>query len=275
LLERTVSLARDAVAEAKRLGVARIDRILLVGGSSYMPQVQERLEAEFPGIPRQLFEPEQAVAKGAALYASSKQIQDAYQQAQRELFGKKEVDIALLPEDRRARLDELVRGRLPGKSKQAIAAGLNLEIINVASKSFGLVVLDDHDREVVAYLIKRNSAVPAEQEDTFGTYAANLSSVLITIVESEEKDLHDLPSNPNDPRCQRIKEVTFNLPPGLPRGHPIVVKYSLSEDGGRLQVHARDNQSGQAIDESIATFNAITPQELAEKQKDTQSINVQ
>ena len=46
-----------------------IDTVLLVGGSTYMPMIQEAVEAKFPGKVQQ-HDPDQAVAKGAAIYAS-------------------------------------------------------------------------------------------------------------------------------------------------------------------------------------------------------------
>jgi molecular chaperone DnaK (HSP70) len=275
LLERTLSLTRDVAAEARNLGTTKIDRILLVGGSSYMPQVQERLKAEFPDVTQQLFEPEQAVAKGAAIYASNKQIQDAYEEALMKVVGRTDLDLEMLPPETQKQVEQVVRGRLPGKSKQALEAGLNMEIVNVCSKSFGLVVKDDNDRDVVAYLIKRNSPVPAEREDTFGTYAANQPNVLLRIIEAEEPNLQNLPALPDDARCRQIKEVTLNLPSGLPKDHPVEVKYSLSEDGGRLRVQARDPKSGQAIDDNVDTFDAISPKDLQQARDQTQNVEVQ
>lgn len=58
------------------LGLSRVSRILLVGGSTLVPLVQQRVEAHYrpadqgPGIER--FRPFEAVAIGAALYASSR-----------------------------------------------------------------------------------------------------------------------------------------------------------------------------------------------------------
>src|SRR5205823_4522839 len=153
---------------------------------------------EFPQVAQQLFEPEQAVAKGAAIYASSQQIQDAYEEALRKVVGRglDEVNVEVLPPETRARVDQEVRGRLPGKSKQAIAAGLSLDIVNVCSKSFGLIVKNDHGGDVVDYLIKRNSQVPAECEKTYGTYEPNQDGVRLIIMEAEEPDLLKLPTNP-------------------------------------------------------------------------------
>ena len=52
---------------------AQISQLLLVGGSSWMPAVSERLKSEFAWEPR-LTDPDLAVAKGAALYAAGQTV---------------------------------------------------------------------------------------------------------------------------------------------------------------------------------------------------------
>ncbi len=47
----------------------KIDYIVLVGGSSNMPQVRKAFEKNYPGIEIKIFEPEKAIAFGAAIYA--------------------------------------------------------------------------------------------------------------------------------------------------------------------------------------------------------------
>jgi molecular chaperone DnaK len=67
LLERTVGLTNAVMVQAKEHhGVTRIDALLLVGGSTYMAQVIERM-SQFAIPIRQVY-PNQAIAKGAALY---------------------------------------------------------------------------------------------------------------------------------------------------------------------------------------------------------------
>ena len=71
LLERTI----DIIHHAKKISLepdAKIDEVILVGGSSYMPMVKERLQKEF-SCPIRLdnLEPDRAVAKGAALHAAN------------------------------------------------------------------------------------------------------------------------------------------------------------------------------------------------------------
>ena len=66
LVSQTMSLLDRALQEAKDV---KIDKVLLVGGSTYMPMIWSAVAERFPGLV-QREDPEQAVAKGAAVYAS-------------------------------------------------------------------------------------------------------------------------------------------------------------------------------------------------------------
>ncbi len=57
----------STIQEAEKWDFNNFDQILLVGGSTKMPQVVERLKKEF-SIPLRSFDPDEAVAKGAACY---------------------------------------------------------------------------------------------------------------------------------------------------------------------------------------------------------------
>ena len=48
LLQKTLVVTRSTLQAAYAKGVNCIDQIILVGGSTRMPQVKELLEAEFP-----------------------------------------------------------------------------------------------------------------------------------------------------------------------------------------------------------------------------------
>jgi molecular chaperone DnaK len=72
LLEETIRITRRMLEDAEKRypGVGRqIREFLLVGGSSKMPAVVERVRREFPWEPT-MADPDLAVAKGAALYAT-------------------------------------------------------------------------------------------------------------------------------------------------------------------------------------------------------------
>lgn len=65
LLDSTMQIVRKMMAKCS----SRIDHIVCVGGSSNMPQIRERMERDYPNIPVELYEPEKAIAFGAAIYA--------------------------------------------------------------------------------------------------------------------------------------------------------------------------------------------------------------
>ena len=76
LLEETIRITRRTLddAEQRYPGIRdQISELLLVGGSSRMPAVAERLRKEFRWEPR-LTDPDLAVAKGAALYAAGQTV---------------------------------------------------------------------------------------------------------------------------------------------------------------------------------------------------------
>lgn len=67
-LDETISLVNEML-EAKKMSMNDIDEIILVGGSTYMPQITKKLEQEY-GKPLAQYEPNKAVAMGAALVAN-------------------------------------------------------------------------------------------------------------------------------------------------------------------------------------------------------------
>ena len=68
LLNKTIHLTHQLLHDAKRKEVDDFDKIILVGGATRMPQVRERLIKEFPDKTIELLDPDEAIAKGAALY---------------------------------------------------------------------------------------------------------------------------------------------------------------------------------------------------------------
>ena len=59
----------DAVLEIAQSKGYQVDEVLLVGGSTRMPQIKETLEKKFGKEKVQFLEPDEAVAKGAAIHA--------------------------------------------------------------------------------------------------------------------------------------------------------------------------------------------------------------
>src|SRR3954470_20443285 len=76
LLDRTIELTREMLADAKAKGYESFDKIILVGGATRMPQVRDRVVAEFDKEPES-FDPDESVAKGAALFGLKESLEDS------------------------------------------------------------------------------------------------------------------------------------------------------------------------------------------------------
>ena len=70
LMMKTINMVGYALRNA-HLSMSDIDSIILVGGSTKMPQILKSLKAAFPSQELVSFDPEHAVARGAAIYARS------------------------------------------------------------------------------------------------------------------------------------------------------------------------------------------------------------
>lgn len=188
LLARTLFTVRQTLQAAKIIW-SEVDRLLLVGGSSRMPAVARQL-TETSGLPVETaVNPDEAVARGAAVYAR-------YLMAQR----------------------------------HAEAPPPKLRITDVNSHSLGLegVNLETLQTQNVS-LIPRNTPLPCDVKRTFMTRSDNQPSVKIQLLEGESS----LPTH-----CSPLATATIrNLPPGLPKGTPVEVNYSL-QSNGRLAVSA-------------------------------------
>ena len=68
-IERTGSICRRAFAEADQKEVGSIDHLILVGGSTRVPAVQEKLKSWFGHEPNLSQHPDEAVGLGAAIQA--------------------------------------------------------------------------------------------------------------------------------------------------------------------------------------------------------------
>ena len=268
LLGRSIDLTRKVLARAAEKERGDISKILLVGGSCYMPQVQQALMTEF-GLTTELADPDQAVAKGAAAYAANKRIQELYMDTIRALFPGAAEDASDLTEEQKDQAAIETANNLPEHTLDAVIQARDREIVNVCSKNFGVIALDDRLQEQVVYMIKKDSEVPAEKEQQFGLAQDNQETVLIRIVESSGDDLPDTEPTPLPSHAKEIGSAILEVPPGLRRQSPILISYFLSEDGGRLRVVAKELTQGGEVKTEVSEVNALTEAEIEERQEAT------
>src|SRR3954467_8230819 len=182
-LERTLSLTDQEIEKAKRKGYVKIDKLLLVGGSTYMPQVTEAVMKRYPFEVRQ-FDPNQAVAKGAAIFGYK-----CYLDEQINILLGDQQETASQPKVEQAQKEVALEHGLTLAAVKKIA---KTKITNVTSKSFGIVVMNEQNREVVINLIEIDEAVPMTVTKQFGTYEEGQVQVELRCMENTQSGVREL-----------------------------------------------------------------------------------
>ncbi len=263
LLERALMLTDQEIANAAKHGYARIDKLLLVGGSTYMPQVMEAIKARYPYEVLQ-FDPNQAVAKGAAMFGFKCYLEEKIRIVIAESTGQSVDKIDVSTADARVMqeavekvaADEVLT--LPG-----VKAIVTKRIANVTSKSFGLVVMSDGRGKVVANLIQRDDSVPTSKTEKFGTAADDQMQVDLQCMESELRDqkVAELDA------CKDVGSAVLSFSRPLPKGSPVEITFELSPDG-LLRVHGKDLTTGGILDAEFKTASIMSREDVEQaKQK--------
>lgn len=130
-----------------------LDKILLVGGSTRILLISERLEAAFGIKPSKEVNPDEVVALGAAV--------------QGKLLGEDVEE-----KNREKLIDEKIR------------------IIDVSSHSIGIVSIDHISGDKVnTIILKRNSPLPARRKRSFFTSIDDQQAFKLQVTEGEERDI--------------------------------------------------------------------------------------
>lgn len=273
LLDRTIMYTKFTMDDARARSYNRFDQVLLVGGSTKMPQVTERLQSEF-GIPLKLFEPDEAVAKGAAMYGQKLLIDKKINSAIGAMTGRSEENFDI---------DELAP-TIVNRAQMEVANDLGLRlgsvqkyhqtsVTNVASHSFGIIAIKDSGkptrREIISNLVIVNDPLPAEQTKPFGTEQDNQESVVLQIMENTERG----PEVEQGKYSQEaeIGNAVLSLPLRLPAGSIIEVTFELNQQG-RLHVVGREPKSGAIIEATIETKGGISEEDLQDAKERASSI---
>lgn len=229
-LNQTIDATSSIIEIAKKNGYNNIDEIILVGGSSRMPQIEERVKAEF-GLPTHIADPDECVAKGAAIFAMN----EAYAQAMVEY--------------------EEGNGERPSPIK-----GDRTRVVNVTSKTYGLGLIENK----VENMIFANSPLPVSRQSTFVTVRDNQPAVLLPIYESDFTD-EESDRIVEDRFCTLATEEISELKitGNHPKGTEIHVTFSIDNEG-ILSVNAtREND---VIDFTLKVAGVKNDEELQESQ---------
>ena len=262
LLGNTISLTTDTIATARDLGYASIDKLLLVGGSTRMQQVAERLRREF-GTKPQMHDPDQSVAKGAAIYGQKLAIGRRIDiEIARELGTAPDaVPAAEVAPEVRERAQQAVADEM-GMRLPALKRLDDMKVTNVVSHSFGVIAVRKTGAkrtEFISNLILAQEHLPTSETKEYYTEEDHQTEVHLRIIETiaREAEINDLDEG------TEIGEATLPMTANLSEGAPIEVTFELNQQG-RLHITGKDRaEGGKTVTAAIETNRALSVEEVA------------
>lgn len=272
LAERTIVLTNQMLDEAKAKGVTTFDKILLVGGSTRMKQITEILTKNFPGKPVEMFDPDESVAKGAALYGQQLAVNGELIKKLAEQTGKKEedIDISTISETELNKAAQSVASAT-GFALGNIKKSAHTKIVNVVSKSFGVRAYVNKTEEKIINIIKKQTPIPEATvtRDDFSTLEDNMDTIEVVVFENEyASDTVEISES------KEIGNGVINgLPPNLPAGSPIRVTFKIDENG-LLDVEALSITGNKKVNFQIQTTDVMSQEEVEAAKKRGLSIKV-
>lgn len=219
LIQRCSALCGVVLSEAQ-MTWEDIDLVLLVGGSTRMPMIQEMItEISGKEINPQEVNPDDVVALGAAIQGTLRQIEDVASDTS---------DTNALAE-----IPEAVKDRFIGPKNE-----LAIKVVDGATHPLGIVLVkEDRITRYVHLMIPKMTPVPCEVQDTFYTVSDNQSGVQVEVVQGlEEGQLIDEISQFEE--IYKLGECELGLPSGMPMNTPFDVTYKYNLDQ-TLEVSAK------------------------------------
>ena len=237
LMSRTDILIEVALEEAG-LQSSEIDKVLLVGGSTRIPLVQQRLEKMFGSAPETAVNVDECVALGAALHAGLTMLREKSN---------------IVP--------------------AGVSKGLkDINLTDVCNHSYGTIcapIDKETGRRVIEnrIILKKNTPLPCESEQTFYTLAEGQTDLEVTITQGEDVAVEYV---------NKIATHKFKLPANRPADRPIKVTYSYDVNQ-RMHCRFEDVESGKAleVDLCLDQQGQITESDIRKKNKRLKSFKVE
>ncbi|MDE6747960.1 MAG: Hsp70 family protein [Lachnospiraceae bacterium] len=266
LLNRTKNLLDDVLATAEKQGypISKIDKVLLVGGSSRMPQVAAMIERDYHVTPV-LADPDEAVAKGAAIYASNEKAYNDFVATEAAKTGKSVEEI---------KEENLVTGEMDKKfaltTGGAAGGALKINITNVLSRTYGLEIQDsDTKRMKIFNMLMINDKLPATRTETFYTAGNNQSMISLKIYESRSTD-GTMEIEDRVP----LTEIEMKFRQSVPAGTPVINTMAL-DNSGILHIIAEEQQNHSKLDTTFQLSNQMTDAEMNSAALRMSSANIE
>lgn len=252
----------ETVLEIARNKGYKIDEVLLVGGSTRMPQIKETLEEKFGKEKVQFFEPDEAVAKGAAIHAVNIYVNNQKNLTEKDFESEENVKVNIDGDIKELNAKDY-KEKLSFSPEVMSLGGKAREVIMATTKSFALNPIVN-GRQIGYNMIIKNQPMNngfLEVSKVFGTYLENQETVDITIYENDSmEEYFELEEN------LKLGDIILELPKNLPKLSPIEITLKLTKEG-ILEVKGLDKTSNKEVKVKMNTKGIMSKQEL-EKIKD-------
>lgn len=264
LLNRTKNLLDGVLATAAKQGynIQKIDKVLLVGGSSKMPQVAAMLQKDY-GVNPTLQDPDEAVAKGAAIYAQNEKQFSDFLEEESSKTGKSVEELVN---------QNLATGDMDKKFELTMggqAGGLQIKINNVLSRTYGISAYDERDEMKIFNILMANTELPATNEQYFSTRRDNQAGISLPIYESKS-DAHIMDINDRQP----ITTVYMEFIKNVPIRTDICVRLAL-DNSGILHIDAEEMCYHSKLTTTFELSNQLSTQEIKKAQARLDSSTVE
>ncbi len=239
LLTRTRLTAQQVLRDAG-LGWEKVDRILLVGGSTHMPMTGQMIQEISGKVADNSLAVSEVVARGAALHAGIVAARASL------AGGVGTADGDALDDATRAALGQVVE-------------------INVNSHSLGIEVKQGNER-INDILVKKNTQLPTAASRVYRTVSENQTRVRVKVLQGEA---------PQADACISIGECWIEgLPASLPKASPVQVRCGVGSNG-LIDVMALDMTSGKMARTEIHRSSGLSDEEIAREAAWVQGLKIQ
>ena len=259
----------DAVLEIAQNKGYQVDEVLLVGGSTRMPQIKETLEKKFGKEKVQFLEPDEAVAKGAAIHAVNVYVNNQKNFTEKDFEAEENVQVDINGDIKELNAKDY-KEKLSFSPEMMSLGGKAREVVMATTKSFALNPIVN-DKQIGYNMIIKNQPLNngfLEVSKVFGTYFENQEIVNIAIYENDSmEEYFELEEN------LKLGDVNLELPKGLPKKSPIEITLKLTKEG-ILEVKGLDKTSNKEVKVEMNAKGIMSKEELEKIKLKVQGITL-
>ena len=245
LLAKAMNVLADTKKSLEEKGIFKLDQIVLCGGATRMPQIIAGIKKIYGDINIYEKDVDQAVAKGAAIYAS--------------LLNEKQPEI-----QQNQSKDKGTTGRSGGSDVKA------KELRCVTSRSYGILAFVGETEKKISNMIFQNTEVgPASKTvKAYYTKYDNQREVALKIYEDTMSVSHV-----DKEEGTFLGKCYLKIQGNLPQNSPIKVEMSLDENG-TLFIRGSEESGKTEVTAYIETNALLRPDELVKERAQVEDVFV-